>query len=110
MRQVQTPVHHFCSRTERDGNILSHILSHRALRAAAENAETTDVTELEQEGLGGTGLCPLASGNRVGLRLRVEIVNLPAIAVFDDSAAQLQGGGEGSVVGGEFVGDQHDSF
>lgn len=47
----------------------------------------------------GTGLCPLASGNRVGLRLRVEIVNLLAIAVFDDSAAQLQGGGEGSVVG-----------
>ena len=45
----------------------------------------------------GTGL--LTSGNRVGLRLRVEIVNLLAIAVFDDSAAQLQGGGEGSVVG-----------
>ena len=48
MRQVQTPVHHFCSRTERDGNILSHILSHRTPRAAAENAETTDVTELSK--------------------------------------------------------------
>jgi hypothetical protein len=83
MRQLQTPVHYFCSWTEPDRNII------------AENAETTDVTELRK----GTGWCPLESGNRGGLRLRVEFVNLLAIAVFDDSAAQLQGGGEGSIVG-----------
>ena len=91
MRQVQTPVHHFCSQTERDRNILWQ----RALRTAAENAGTGEVTELRR----GAGLCPFESGNRGGLRLRVEVVNLLAIAVFDDSAAQLQGGGEGSVLG-----------
>ena len=48
MRQVQTPVPHFCSRTERGRNILSQ----RTLRTAAENAETTDVPELSREGLG----------------------------------------------------------
>jgi hypothetical protein len=51
MRQVQTPVHHFCSPTERDRNILSQ----RTLRTAAENAETTDDTELSREGLGCAG-------------------------------------------------------
>jgi hypothetical protein len=51
MRQVQTPVHHFCSRTERDRNILSQ----RTLRTAAENAETIDLTELSRERLGCAG-------------------------------------------------------
>ena len=89
MRQVQTPVHHFCS-PDRTGP------DHFIAEIIAENAETGDVTELRRRG---TGLCPLESGNRAGLRLLVEVVNLLAIAVFDDSAAQLQGGGEGSVVG-----------
>ena len=44
MRQVQTPVHHFSSRTERERNIVSQ----RTLRTAAENAETGDVTELRR--------------------------------------------------------------
>jgi len=41
MRQVQTPVHHLSSRTERERNIVSR----RTLSTATEKAETGDVTE-----------------------------------------------------------------
>ena len=45
-----------------------------------------------------------------GFGLGVELVDLGAVTVFDYAAAQLHGWGEGAVVGGEFIGDDHDSL
>ena len=42
--------------------------------------------------------------------LRVHVVDLAAVAVFDCAAAQLHGGRQGAVVGSEFFGDQENSF
>ena len=46
----------------------------------------------------------------VGFCLRVEVVDLLAVAIFDDAAAKLHGRRQGAVIGGEFVRHQHHAF
>ena len=45
-----------------------------------------------------------------GFCLRVQFVDLAAVAVFDDAAAKLHGGSEDAVGDRKFIGDQQHAF